>query len=120
LCRPSPHATISQKVSERDTIWDKSMLEEAGRSHAKSDDTGCGAPRARQDRRSGLDRRGANAVPTSATGQVRAYSFRNLRERRNRQDRRLYGTGAQADTGEFAGMTREDIIAVLSIFKRDR
>ena len=95
------------------------MLGAAGRGDAKSDNTGLGKLRARQDRRSGLDRRGANAVPTSATPQVRAYGFRDFRERRNRQDRRLYGTGAQADTGDFVDMTREDIIAVLSIFKLD-
>ena len=98
----------------------KTMLGEAERGDAKSDDTGCGTPRARQDRRIWLDRRGANAVPMSATGQARAYNFRDLRERRNRQDRRLYRTGAQADTGEFVGIMREDILTVLSIFMLDR
>lgn len=97
------------------------MLQAAGRGYANSDDTGRGELRARQDRRSGLDRRSANAVPTSAThSTVRAYGFRDFRERRTRQDRRLYCTEVQADSGGFVYLTREDIIAVLSIFESDQ
>ena len=102
-------------------LGDESMLGAAGRAHGKSDDTGLGELRARQDRRSGLDRRGANAVPTSAThSTVRAYRFRDFRERRNRQDRRLYHTEGQADSGRFVYLTRDDIIAVLSMFEFDQ
>lgn len=94
------------------------MLQAAGRGDANSDDTGRGELRARQDRRSGLDRRSANAVSTSAThGTVRAYGFRDFRERRTRQDRRLYCTEGQADSSRFVYLKREDIIAVLSMFE---
>lgn len=96
-------------------LGDESMLGAAGRADGKSE------LRARQDRRSGLDRRGANAVPTSAThSTVRAYRFRDFRERRNRQDRRLYRTEGQADSGRFVYLTRDDIIAVLSMFEFDQ
>ena len=102
-------------------LGDESMLGAAGCGDGKNDNAGLGELRARQDRRSGLDRRGVNAVPTSAThSTMRAYRFRDFRERRNRQDRRLYRTEGQADSGRFVYLTRDDIIAVLSMFECDQ
>ena len=74
--------------------------------------------RGEPERRSGLDRRGSNThlVPQP---RERAYGFREFRERRGRQDRRLYGDGVcRRNRGEgesgFVYLTSEEIAALLS------
>jgi hypothetical protein len=79
--------------------------------------------RGEQERRSGLDRRGST-TPPAPRPQERAYGFRDFRERRERQDRRLYGhdgdcglnrAGGEAGTaGCFVYLTSDEIAALLS------
>ena len=76
-----------------------------------------------QERRSGLDRRGSNTHP-ALQPRERAYGFHEFRERRERQDRRLYGRdgdcrlnrgeGATGAPGCFVRLTSEEIAALLS------
>jgi hypothetical protein len=77
------------------------------------------------DRRSGLDRRGSGA--SAALSPVpRPYGFREFRERRAAQDRRLYGPdggasdwhdwrdGDEAAGGTFMALSRAEIESLLS------
>ena len=77
-----------------------------------------GDRRGEPERRSGLDRRGSNTRPAPQQRE-RAYGFREFRERRGRQDRRLYGDGVRRrNQGEgesgFVYLTSEEIVALLS------
>jgi hypothetical protein len=65
-----------------------------------------------QDRRSGLDRRGAGALPPQRNQDPRPYGFRDFRERRDCQDRRLYR--GEAESGRFVYLTLEEISVLLS------
>jgi hypothetical protein len=59
------------------------------------------------DRRSGRDRRGSGRRSGETAARPRAYAFRDLDERRDRQDRRLYGIdGTAGDRGGEAGGTQ--------------
>jgi hypothetical protein len=79
--------------------------------------------RGEQERRSGFDRRGSNTRPAPRP-QERAYGFRDFRERRGRQDRRLYGQdgdcrlnraeGESGTAGCFVYLTSDEIAALLS------
>jgi hypothetical protein len=81
--------------------------------------------RGEQERRSGLDRRGSNTRP-ALQPQERAYGFRDFRDRRQAQDRRLYGRdgdcglnragagGEPGPAGCFVYLTSGEIAALLS------
>ena len=79
--------------------------------------------RGEQERRTGLDRRGSNTHPVPQPRE-RAYGFRDFRERRERQDRRLYGRdadcrlnrgeGEAGAAGCFVYLTSEEIAALVS------
>ena len=79
--------------------------------------------RSGQDRRSGRDRRGAAKRQPPST-EPRPYGFREFSDRRDRQDRRLYGSdghpwdrraGARADeaAGDLAAVLTQDEIRFL-------
>jgi hypothetical protein len=61
--------------------------------------------RGEQERRSGLDRRGSNTRP-ALQPQERAYGFRDFRDRREAQDRRLYGRDGDSRLNRAEGETR--------------
>jgi hypothetical protein len=91
----------------------------ADRAHGKA--LGGEDRRGEQERRSGFDRRGSK-TPAPCL-QERAYGFRDFRERRGRQDRRLYGQDgdcrlnrAEGETiaGCFVYLTSDEIAALLS------
>jgi hypothetical protein len=79
--------------------------------------------RGEQERRSGFDRRGSNTRP-ALQPQERAYGFRDFRDRREAQDRRLYGQdgdcrpnradGETGTAGCFVYLTSGEIAALLS------
>lgn len=84
----------------------------------RGDQAGGEDRRGEPERRSGLDRRGSNTA-LAPQPRVRAYGFREFRERRGRQDRRLYGDGVcRPNRGEgesgFVYLTSEEIAALLS------
>lgn len=91
------------------------MPETGERGHVMRDDAGLRKQRAQQDRRSGVDRRSVRACTRSAHYEIRAYGFRDFSERRRCQDRRLYCHESQAGADPFVHVTREDLLAVLSI-----
>lgn len=66
-----------------------------------------------QDRRSGMDRRGASTLLPRAH-EARPYGFRDFSERRRKQDRRLYGGIAEAELHSLSHLTREDVATLLS------